>query len=307
MKLLSQMWMLGYDAFGYTYGHHEGVVDMIRCLDQTFFLRFDSYWVNGNGGVRAIAGSFGRDAKLEHFLQHIKQDRKPFIETALEPASEALISNALMGHEEFDVKITVVSCITEIIRITAPKEPFTEDQMEDYFKLVNTAYGKLPSLAGRAYSKAVSIIQAVSTFHICVLMLDYESHDPVVEMFHLFLDGIQLTHPQEIPLSMEHIMVLMIQNAGDSEEFVLEAAKILLSALKKGNENVSSCALQLARNVFKTCASDLKNCLPEAVRHMGVAVQEFDDVVTSSLHGITQSDDMVCFSSNFADYSSMID
>lgn len=230
--------------------------------------------------------------KLEHLLQHLMQDRKPLIEMALKPAEEALISNALMRHEEVDVRITVVSCISEIIRLTAPKEPYDEDQMKDFFKLVNTAYQKLPSMAGRAYSKAVSIIQTVSSCHTCVLMLDLELHDTIVEMFHLFLDGIQSSHPQEIPSSMEHIMVLMIQNAGDSEEFALEAAKILLSTLKKGNENVSPCAFQLARTVFEKCANDLKNYLPGAVRHMGVAVQEYDDVVIASLHGTTQSDDM---------------
>ncbi|XP_073296658.1 uncharacterized protein [Primulina huaijiensis] len=230
--------------------------------------------------------------KLEHLLQHLMQDRKPLIEMALKPAEEALISNALMRHKEVDVRITVVSCISEIIRLTAPKEPYDEDQMKAFFKLVNTAYQKLPSLAGRAYSKAVSIIQTVSSCQTCVLMLDLELHDTVVEMFHLFLDGIQSTHPQEIPSSMENIMVLMIQNAGDSEEFAVEAAKILLSTLKKGNENVSPCAFQLARKVYEKCANDLKNYLPEAVRHMGVAVQEYDDVVISSLHGTTQSDDM---------------
>ncbi|XP_073140949.1 uncharacterized protein [Henckelia pumila] len=230
--------------------------------------------------------------KLEHLLQHLMQDRKPVVEAALKPAEEALISNALMGHEEVDVRITALSCISEIIRITAPTEPYDEDQMKDYFKLVNTAYQKLPSLAGRAYSKAVSIIQNVSSCHTCVLMFDFQLHDTIVEMFHLFLDGIQSSHPQEIPSSMEHIMVLMIQNAVDSEKFALEAAKILLSTLKKGNENVSPCAFQLARKVYEKCANDLKDYLPEAVRHMGVAVQEYDDVVISSLNGTTQSDDM---------------
>ncbi|XP_075499963.1 sister chromatid cohesion protein PDS5 homolog D-like [Primulina tabacum] len=217
--------------------------------------------------------------KLEHLLQHLMQERKPLIEMALKPAEEALISNALMRHEEVDVRITVVSCISEIIRITAPKEPYNEDQMKDYFKLVNIAYQKLPSLAGRAYSKAVSTIQD------CFL-LSYMCSN------HFFLANIRSSHPQEIPSSMEHIMVLMIQNAGDSEEFALEAAKILLSTLKKGNENVSPCAFQLARKVYEKCANDLKNYLPEAVRHMGVAVQEYDDVVISSLHGTIQSDDM---------------
>lgn len=230
--------------------------------------------------------------KLEHVLQHLTQDYKPLIESELKPAKEALISNTLLRHDEVDVRVTVVSCITEIIRVTAPNEPFNEVQMKDYFKLVNTAYRKLPSMAGRNHLKAISIIQAVSACQICVRMLDFELHNTILEMFHLFLDGIQSNHPQEIFSSMEHIMTLMIQDIEESDEFMVELTKIFLAALKKGNKNNSPCAFQLARKVFEKCADSMDNFVPEAVRHMGHAVQEYDDVIVSSYLGASQSDNM---------------
>lgn len=230
--------------------------------------------------------------KLEHLLQHLAQDHKSLIELELKPAKDALISNALLRHDEADVRVTVVSCITEIIRMTAPYEPFNEDQMKDYFKLVNTAYRKLPFMAGRNHARAVSIIQAVSDCQICVRMLDFELHNTILEMFHLFLDGIQSNHPQEIFPSMEHIMTLIIQDIEESDEFMVELTKIFLAALKKGNENISPFAFQLARKVFEKCADSMHNFVPEAVRHMGDAVQEYDDVIVSSFLGATQSDNM---------------
>lgn len=42
----------------------------------------------------------------------------------------ALISNELLRHSEMDVKVSVVCCITEITRITAPDAPYDDDQMK---------------------------------------------------------------------------------------------------------------------------------------------------------------------------------
>ncbi|XP_073141477.1 uncharacterized protein [Henckelia pumila] len=147
-------------------------------------------------------------------------------------------------------------------------------------------------MAGRNYANAVSLIQAVSSCQICVRMLDFELHNTILEMFHLFLDGIQSSHPQEIFSSMEHIMTLIIQNIEESDEFMVELIKIFLAALKKGNKNISPCAFQLAKKVFEKCADSLHNFVPEAVRHMGDAVQEYDDAIASSLLGATRSDNM---------------
>ncbi|XP_073296661.1 uncharacterized protein [Primulina huaijiensis] len=167
-------------------------------------------------------------------------------------------------------------------------------KLDDYFKLLNTTYRKLSSMDGRNHTKSVSIIQAVSACQICVRMLDFELHNTIFEMFELFLDGIQLNHPQEIFSSLEHIMTLIIQYIEESDEFVVELTKIFLVALKKGNKNISPCALQLTRKVFEKCADIMHNSVPEAVTHMGDAVQEYDDVIVSSFLGATQSDNMSC-------------
>ncbi|XP_073128605.1 sister chromatid cohesion protein PDS5 homolog C-like isoform X2 [Henckelia pumila] len=132
--------------------------------------------------------------KMEHLLQHLRQAYKELVKTALEPAKIALISDDLLRHTEVEVRFTIASCITEIIRITAPDIPYREEQMKDYFLLVNTAFKELPSISGRSYSKVVSILQTISHCQICVMMLDYELHDLVHEMFRLFLNGIRMFH-----------------------------------------------------------------------------------------------------------------
>lgn len=57
----------------------------------------------------------------------------------LRSAKKALVG--LLGHGEMDVKISVTSCLTEIMRITAPNEPLEDDNM----KVLNI-YQHLPFL-----------------------------------------------------------------------------------------------------------------------------------------------------------------
>ncbi|KZV23317.1 hypothetical protein F511_02218 [Dorcoceras hygrometricum] len=214
------------------------------------------------------------------------------VNLALKPVKMALISDDLLRHTEVDVRLTVASCITEIIRITAPDAPYSEEQMKDYFLLVNTAFKELPSISGRSYSKVVSILQTLSRCQICVLMLDYQLHDMVHEMFGLFLNGIRPSHSESVSSSMEHVMNVIIQNNVDSDESPVELTKILLVSLKKENKNVSPLAFQLAKKVFEKCSDALKDYLPVAVRCMEVPVEEYDDVVVSSFRDSTQREDM---------------
>jgi hypothetical protein len=44
----------------------------------------------------------------------------------------ALITDELLSHAEMDVKVSVLSCITEITRIIAPDAPYDDEKMK-YF------------------------------------------------------------------------------------------------------------------------------------------------------------------------------
>ena len=58
---------------------------------------------------------------------------------ALFPLVKALITNKLLRHVEIDVKVSVVSCIIEITRITAPDDPYKAKQMKEIFQLIVAA------------------------------------------------------------------------------------------------------------------------------------------------------------------------
>ncbi|MCD9638969.1 hypothetical protein HAX54_023192 [Datura stramonium] len=62
--------------------------------------------------------------KVESLLKMICQHPSDSTRTALQPVMKALIRNEILRHTNEDVKVSVVSCITELSRITAPKYPY---------------------------------------------------------------------------------------------------------------------------------------------------------------------------------------
>lgn len=52
------------------------------------------------------------------------------MQDALSPSLNALVKDELLRHSDFDVKVAVASCISEITRITAPDAPYQDDKMK---------------------------------------------------------------------------------------------------------------------------------------------------------------------------------
>ncbi|XP_041998535.1 uncharacterized protein LOC121748320 isoform X2 [Salvia splendens] len=226
--------------------------------------------------------------KLEHLLSGTPQNYKKLVETFLQPAKEALITRDLIGHSELDVRVSVASCISQIIRITAPDEPYGEGDMKEFFYIANRAFGMFPCMYGRAYSKAVSILHTMSFSESCLMMLDLELHDSILHMFHLFLGGIRTEHPYEVFINMEKIMTMVIHNNVDYDEFSLVLVKTLLNNLRKENQNVAPVSFKLAVNTLKNCSADLKAYLPEAVGSLDVPTEDYAEVVVSLFQEATQ-------------------
>lgn len=67
---------------------------------------------------------------MEYVLSDTPQEYKKPVEMYLQPSKEALITEELIRHSELNVRVSVACCIGEIIRITAPDEPFEDALMK---------------------------------------------------------------------------------------------------------------------------------------------------------------------------------
>lgn len=150
-----------------------------------------------NAGVKLLVPISSTDDllasldKLEGLLSVLGQDPFSSIRDALLPSMKALISDRLFRHPTTEVRISVMSCISEVLRITAPHQPYEDEKMKEVFQLTLAAFEKLSLLSGRCYSKALHILEIAATFRCCVILLDLGCNAFVTEIFELFLSTIK--------------------------------------------------------------------------------------------------------------------
>ena len=183
------------------------------------------------------------------------------------PIMKALVSHELLRHANMDVKVSVLSCITEITRITAPNAPYNDEKMKEVFQLTVAVFENLSHVSGNCYTKVVSILDTVAKVRSCLMMLDLECDALVVEMFQTFFKIISANHPHDVFSSMETIMTMVID---ESDNISLDLLSPLLASVRKENETVSPISWKLREKVITNCAVKLQTYLQEAVCSIGV-------------------------------------
>ena len=171
--------------------------------------------------------------KVENFLAYVEQEPSKSMRDALLPSVKALSTNKLLRHAEMDdVKVSVISCIIEITRITAPDAPYKDEQMKAIFQLIVAAFENMPHVSTRFYKRVVSIIDTIAKLKLCLVMLDLECDALVVEMFQSFLKIIRSNYPPVVLSAMETIMNLVID---ESEDISLDLLSSLFASVRKEN------------------------------------------------------------------------
>ncbi|KAG5606692.1 hypothetical protein H5410_028184 [Solanum commersonii] len=149
----------------------------------------------------------------------VKQVPPASAQDVFRPTMEVLVADGLLRHLDIDVKVSVASCISEIMRITAPDQPYDDSRLTDFFELAMLAFGKLSCLDGRCYSKVVSIIEDLAKYRTCVLMWNFELDALIIQMFQHFLNSIRSDHLDQVFMDIEEIMSIIIK---ESEEILMQ-------------------------------------------------------------------------------------
>ncbi|XP_045801488.1 sister chromatid cohesion protein PDS5 homolog C-like isoform X2 [Trifolium pratense] len=216
--------------------------------------------------------------RVESFLSRVEQAPKASMQAALSPCLKALVADKLLRHSDPDVKVALASCISEITRISAPEAPYDDDQMKEIFQLVVSSFEKLHDKSSRSYVKRTAILETVAKVRSCVVMLDLECDALILEMFQHFLKAIREHHQGRVFSSMETIMTLVIE---ESEDISFDLLSPLLDSIKKDNEEVLPIARKLGESVLKNCATKVKPYLVQAVRTIGISVDDYSEVLAS--------------------------
>ncbi|KAE8731669.1 hypothetical protein F3Y22_tig00002793pilonHSYRG00254 [Hibiscus syriacus] len=229
--------------------------------------------------------------QVESCLSRVEQSPSQSMQNALSPSLKALIAEHLFRHPDDDVKVAVAACISEITRITAPDAPYDDDQMREVFQLIVSSFENLSDKCSLSYIKRTSILETVAKVRSCVVMLDLECDDLIVEMFQHFLKAIRDYHPQSIFTSMVTIMSLVLE---ESEDIPMELLSPILASVKIDNEEILPVARRLAEKVLKNCASKLRPYLTQAVENLGISYDDYSSVIASvcqvTAHAVNSND-----------------
>lgn len=225
--------------------------------------------------------------KAENLLSTLPQEPPTPVADAMLPIMKALIRRELLNHAEMDIKASVASCLHEVLRITAPDTPYEDKVMEETFKLTVKLLKKLSLDSGHCYTKAVSVLLSMANVRSCLVMLDIEVDELIVEMFQLFFRIISPHHPISVMSAMEKIMTLIID---EIEGMPFELMSPLLFSMRKGNQDVSPLSCKLGENVFKNCAAKLRPYLPQGLRLSACDMNAYSDIVSSTLQNGPERD-----------------
>ncbi|XP_073053768.1 sister chromatid cohesion protein PDS5 homolog D-like [Primulina eburnea] len=228
--------------------------------------------------------------KAEIILLQICQDPLDYMRLALVPLMKAFVSNKLLRHTDENVQVAVASCFIELTRISAPKFTCNEVYMKEFLKLSVAALKHLSSMSGTNYLRALNILETLATVRTCLVLLDMECGELIVEMFQLFFNTIRPNHPTQIFKYMEMTMTLVIQ---ESDEIPSELLKPLLDSIKMDTKNISKMSWDLGNTVFKNCSAKLQPFLIEMVKSLNLDVNDYAEIVASICEDASSMKNMV--------------
>ncbi|XP_045822500.1 sister chromatid cohesion protein PDS5 homolog B-like isoform X1 [Trifolium pratense] len=170
-------------------------------------------------------------------------------EDALKPLIDAVVCRGLLCHQDNDVKLLVAICVTELFRVKAPEPPFQDQHLRDVFKLIIGLFAELANTANPFFSKRVKVLNTVAQLNCCVLMLEIDCKDLVLEMFNVFFSVVRDDHDDRLIKDMSSMMRNILDESEDASQELLEVILRNLIKLKKGATRAS---YELAKSVIKT-------------------------------------------------------
>lgn len=157
-----------------------------------------------------------------------------------------------------DVKVSVVVCLSEILRITIPNGPYSDDQMKEIFQLIVAALENLSNTPSRLNHKRGSIFEIISKVRIYLLMQDLNCDSLIIDMFKYFLRSLKENYSEDVFLQMGFIIIVVLE---EIDEIPLELVFLLWDGVRLDNREISSSAHQLVESVLANCASELTPCM----------------------------------------------
>jgi len=203
--------------------------------------------------------------KVELCLSMVKQihGRPMFLpmRRAMRPSKNTLVQPHILRHQDSDVRLLVLNCLSQITKITAPKEPYNDDVMKEILELIVESFRDLGEMNSPSFARRFSILKIVEDVQLTTVMVNLELNDLFLEMFKHFLAAVsQHAYSTDVYDSMKRIMGFALDESDDISQ---ELLSVLLINLRREMRDSSPAAHSLAMGVVVSCAEKLRPYLKE--------------------------------------------
>ncbi|KAJ6709378.1 PRECOCIOUS DISSOCIATION OF SISTERS 5 ISOFORM A [Salix koriyanagi] len=175
------------------------------------------------------------------------------LEAAINPLRKSILKHGLIKHTDKEVKLLVAICVSEVFRVLAPEPPFEDKYLRDIFILFLNMFKELSDTASPHFLRRVKVLETVARCKCCVIMLDIDCHDLVLEMFNIFFSSVREHHQRSLIDEILSIMKLVL-----NEEASQALSDVILLNLIKEGKAAPPAASQLAASVIQTCEEKLE-------------------------------------------------
>ncbi|XP_038716130.1 sister chromatid cohesion protein PDS5 homolog A isoform X1 [Tripterygium wilfordii] len=191
--------------------------------------------------------------KQTSYLEVSKKEAARKLEVALKPLRKNIVRLGLLQHTDKDVRLLVAICVSELFRILAPEPPFKDMYLRDVFKLIVSMFAELSDTTSPYFSNRVKILETVAGCKCCLIMLDIECDDLILDLFCILFSVVRENHQQSI---IDRILSIMTDIL--SEEASQSLLDVVLQNLLMEGKGAPSAASQLAVSVIQTCSEKLQ-------------------------------------------------
>ncbi|GLJ46140.1 hypothetical protein SUGI_0971990 [Cryptomeria japonica] len=195
--------------------------------------------------------------EIELCLYKVEQPPSKLVQLVMAPAVHSLIRPMLMRHHSKRVKLLVASCLSEITRIAARKDPYEDDTLREVLQLIVESfrgflYDECPTLG-----RKVKMLEVMARARSCYFFIDLGCDELILQLFQNFIASICENQGQVIFSYMGTIMILII----DGYVTIPQSLISMLMTILRQEQDVFKSAYELVNKVIKQCEGKLKNPL----------------------------------------------
>lgn len=124
---------------------------------------------------------------------------------ALKPAMLALIQHKFLEHPCVGVILPVSYFLSNIMMLTTPVPPYSDDLMRRVFRLIVETFQDLDYSEGPTFWKRLEILEVMALVRSYDLMFELKCDDFILQMFQCFF-SVRKHHPDTIITHMQSIL-----------------------------------------------------------------------------------------------------